>query len=185
VLIKILLALVALAALVMLVSPVPVDDGATALQRSLYLAGVSVASIGMIVPWGRWLSPDSPGRGMGIVCKALGWGCASELPAAIAFGNAPVALACAFVCVAWIGLWKRQAWAPWAFYAIGLVPLVACIATLVAIFSSSDLAVAGFEAGGFYFVALCAVVGVAFWREVTAWQRTRRAAGAPASPSAR
>lgn len=190
-LIRVLFGVLALTALGILFSAPPAEfDAAERLQRALVLGGMAVASAGLAVPWGRWLTLVSPGRSLGFASRVLGWCGGSGLPAALAFGSAPAALACASVCVASIALWQGRLWAAWAWYAIVLAAIAGAGARLVWILGglateSESPYSAGQKLGAVFGAVLWIGVGLVLWREITAWRRARSANPAPAEPSTR
>ena len=184
---RILFGLLAVVALVLLFSSPPSEfDEAQRLRRALLCGAMAATSLGMVVPWSRWIRLASPGRTLGFVSKLLGWGGASGIPLAIASGYWLAALGLAVLPVSSVALWKGSAWAAWPWYAVAVASFGGSIVLIVNFFASARSAgesayAAGQSAGALLGVALWGGVGVALVREVTAWRR-RLHSSPPPSP---
>ncbi|MSR61635.1 MAG: hypothetical protein EXS08_04195 [Planctomycetes bacterium] len=194
VLLRVLFVVLALTTAGMLFSAPPAEfDAAERLQRAFVLGGWAVGSAGLAVPWGRWLRLVSPGGNLGFASKFLGWAGACAVPAALASGRVAVALVGVFLVVAASALWKGKLWAAWAWYPIALAAFVGSMWSLLRLFgffqtdTAAESAFAqGQRVGGVLGVVLWGAIGLALWREITAWRRARSAPdSAPAEPSAR
>ena len=120
-LLRILFVFTALVALGFLFSPPRRLAGPERVQQVLVGAGLLVWSIGLLLPWGRWIRLVSPGENLGLFTRIVGWAGACGLPVAIAAGDLLVALFCAVVPVAALGMWRQRPWAVWVWSA-----LIAC-----------------------------------------------------------
>jgi hypothetical protein len=173
---------------VLLADPPSGFDEAQRLQRTLLVAGLLVTSVGMVVPWSRWIPLVAPGRNLAVLSKLLGWAGASGVAFALAKGSVLGVLACVLVTVSAIALWQRRAWAAWPWYAIAAGCFVASAAGMVRAVSAFRVAVqdpnsAGRATGSVLGIAAWAALGVLLMSEITAWRRGLRSSGdASAAP---
>ena len=127
-LVRILFALLALAALVILLSPPPGNiPEADPLPRKLLLVAILVTVLGMVVRWGRWIYLDSPRGNLAFVSKLLGWAGASGVPLALASRDVVAVLVCVLLPLLAFALWSGRAWAAWPWYAVSLACLAAAL----------------------------------------------------------
>jgi hypothetical protein len=178
-LIKCLFGLVALTslAILFLTSPPPEFDEGERLRRALLLIGLAVAGLGLIMPWGRWLMLVSPGGNLAFASRVLGWAGACGVPFTVASGNWLVALVCILLPGSAFALWKQRAWAAWPWYGVAVAAFAGSIASLVGLFSGSNVVdagsaySAGSKAGRILGVLLWGGIAIALIREVTLWRR--------------
>jgi hypothetical protein len=187
-----LFALLALAALVILLSGSPGGiPESEPLPRRLLLVGVLSMGIGMALPWGRWITLVSPGRNLPSVIKLLGWGGASAVPSCLN-GQAWFAAGfCLFLPVCAFSLWKGRRWAAWPWYGIAVVCLVLALWGLYSLFDLlfSDVDISGSRLWWTVVITIiwtmfCGSIAIEIVRELTAWLRSSRSLSqAPSLPS--
>jgi len=88
------------------------------LELKLGFAGMLIASLGMLVPWGRWFQLVSPGEDLGQAAQAIGWIGAGALPFSLATGRLVVAVFCVLATASALATWKGRAWAAWGWYTL-------------------------------------------------------------------
>jgi hypothetical protein len=144
--------------------------------------GILATSLGMAVPWSKWISWTAPGKNLGFLSKFLGWSGACALPVVVEAEAWPLLPFCLLFPLSARALWKGRTWAAWPWYAVGIgllassaVGLFRAIRSLPSVEDGGAIADA---LGGVLAMTLWGAVGVATLREVTAWRRNRRASSA-------
>src|SRR5262245_11073928 len=121
--VRILFALLASGAVVALTSGPPAGETDPSTRR-LVLIAILITSIGMAVPWGRWMPLALPGRNLGFISKLFAWSGASGVPLALASSDVLATSICVLLPLLGVALWSKRTWAVWSWYGIA----IACLA---------------------------------------------------------
>lgn len=195
--VRILFALLASGALAVLLSGPPGGiPEAEPLPRKLVLIAILVTSLGMVIPWGRWIPLALPGRNLGFISKLFAWSGASGVPLAVASGDLLAMSICVLLPLLGLALWSKRHWAVWPWFGIAvacLAPALWGLSQLYFMIISRDevIEVYGGELSTYVWNLAMQGIWSFFWvsitvaliRELTALRRTSRSPGNPA-PSA-
>jgi hypothetical protein len=184
VLVRILFALLAMGTLVALLSGLPrVIPELDPSPSRLLLVAILVTSLGMAIPWGRWVPLQLPGRDLGFISKLLGWASACGVPLAVASHDWVATTVCMLLPLLAFALWKRCRWAAWPWYGVAMVCLAPSALGVIVLYylvmfrvqvSGSGLSQGVWIGITIIWTLFWSSIAVALMRELTVWRRDSR-----------